>query len=328
MRRREFIGALLGGAAAAGPLAARAQAPTLPVIGFMRSTSAEDSAFMVAAFRRGLGETGYVEGQNVAIEYRWAEGHYDRLPALAADLVRSRVAVIVATGGTPSVVAAKQATATIPIVFTTAADPVQVGFVASLSRPGGNLTGATIYSAVLGPKRIELLHELVPKAKVVGLLVNPANPPSELQSIDAREATRALGLRLEIVRASSEPEIEAAFAILARQRIPALAVSTDPIFERAHDKIVALAARYALPAAYAFREYVIAGGLISYGANIADTYRQVGIYAGRILKGAKPADLPVVLPTKFELVINLKTARALGLAVPPALIARADEVIE
>ena len=282
----------------------------------------------MAAFRQGLSETGYVEGQNVAIEYRWAEGRYDRLPALAADLVGRKVDVIVTSGGDPAALAAKNATSTIPIVFTVGGDPVAAGLVASLARPGGNLTGVSILAVELMPKRLELLSELVPQARVIALLVNPNNPNAERIMRDVQEAARAKGVQLHILKAGTESEIDAAFASLVQLQAGALVVGADPFFNSRREQLVALAARHAVPAIYEWREFAAAGGLISYGASLTAAYRQVGIYAGKILKGAKPADLPVQQPTTFELVVNLKTAKALGLTVPPSILARADEVIE
>ncbi len=328
MNRRELI-LLLGGALTA-PRALRAQQKAMPVIGVLGSASPRGgaaSAPSVTALRQGLSETGYVEGQNLAIEYRSAEGHYDRLPALAADLVGRKVDVIATSGGASSALAAKAATSTIPIVFV-AADPVGVGLVASLARPGRNLTGFSILSSELTPKRLELLSELVPQARVIALLVNQNSPSAERLIGDVQEAARAKGVQLPILRASTESEIDAAFASLIELHAGGLVVAADPFLSNRREQLVALAARHAVPAIYIERQGVEAGGLISYGMSFAAAFRQAGIYVGRILKGAKPADLPVQQPTTFELIVNLKTAAALGLTVPPSILARADEVIE
>ncbi len=325
MRRRDFIKGIFG-AAAAWPLAARAQQP-IPVIGFLNGSSPDSYAPMVAAFRQGLKETGYVEGQNVAIEYRWAEGHFDRLPALAADLVRRQVSVIAATS-TPANLIAKKATSTIPIVFTTGDDPVQLGLVASLARPGGNVTGVTQLSVEILPKRIELAHELVPTATAVALLVNPTDPTSGFELRDAQTAAHTLGLQLHVLRASTEAELVDAFSAAVQMRAGVLVVANSVFYNGHIEQMAALANHQMLPAIYTYRRFVAAGGLISYGPELTDSYRLAGGYAGRILKGDKPADLPVQEATKVELFINLKTAKALGLTVPLPLLGRADEVIE
>jgi putative ABC transport system substrate-binding protein len=328
VKRRQFI-TLLGGAAAVWPLAARAQQAAMPVIGFLHSASADTFADRMRAFRQGLKETGHVEGGNVTIEYRWAENQLDRLPALAAELVRRQVAVIVAAGGTLAALAAKAATTTIPIVFAAGEDPVSHGLVASIARPGGNLTGINFLSTELTAKRLGLLRELVPKAVRIAVLVNPDNAPiAEPTLREILEAARAIGLQIQVLNVSNSREIDAAFSGLGRERPDALFISPDPFFNNRRKQLVLQAMRHDLPAGYASREYVEAGGLMSYGTDFLDTYRQVGTYAGRILKGAKPADLPVVQSAKFELVINQMTARILGLEVPPTLLARADEVIE
>ena len=329
MQRREFI-TVVGGAVAAWPLAARAQQPALPVVAVIRDGSADAATRFVAAFRKGLNETGYVEGQNVSVEYHWLEGHYDRVPALVADLVRRRVAVIATPGIAGSaVLTAKAATTTIPIVFGVGGDPVQLGLVVSLARPGGNATGINFFNTEVVAKRLRLLHDLVPKAVRIAVLVNPANTStSESNLREIQEAAPALGLQFQILHASSIGEIDAAFAALVRERPDALFVTGDAFFVSRRVQIATLAAVNKVPAAYSIRDYVTAGGLMSYGTDLADMFRQVGAYAGQILKGAKPADLPVLQSTKFEFVINLQTARALGIEVPPAVLSIADEVIE
>jgi putative ABC transport system substrate-binding protein len=327
MRRREFI-TLLGSAAAAWPLAARAQQPAMPVIGFLSSASPDAYALRLHAFRQGLKEAEYVEGRNVEVEYRWSEGHNDKLPVLAAELVQHRVAVIVAAGGGPAATAAKKATATIPIVFGVAVDPVEAGLVASLNRPGGNSTGVTTLNVELGPKRLELLHELMPTATVVALLVNPTNASSEAISRSLQAAARALGLQLHVLHASAERDFDAAFAALIRLRAGALVIGPDIFFLARSEQLAALTVRHAMPAIFQYRPFAAAGGLMSYGTDETEYYRLVGIYAGRVLKGERPSDLPVQQATKVELIINLKTAKALGITVPLPLIGRADEVIE
>ena len=325
MKRRGFI-TLLGGTALAWPLASRAQQKAMPVIGVLNTGSPGPSSFM-AAFRQGLSEAGYVEGQNLAIEYRWAEGHYDRLPALAADLVGRKVDLIMASSP-PSALAAKSATSTIPIVFRSGADPVGDGLVASLARPGGNLTGVSNIADELTPKRLELLSDLVPQARVIALLMNPNNATAERIIRDVQEAARTKRLQLHVLKASSESEIDTAFASLVQLHAGALVVGADPFLTSRREQLVALASRHAVPSIYAWREFAASGGLISYGASLTSAYRLLGTYAGKVLKGAKPADLPVEQPTKFELVINLKTAKALGLTIPQSLLLRADEVIQ
>ena len=325
--RREFV-VTLGGAAAAWPLAARAQQAATPVIGYLHSGSSSPYAHLVAAFREGLKDAGYVEGQNVAIEFRWAEGRYDQLPALAADLVGRRVAVIVAQGGDPPPLAAKSATSTIPIVFTISSDPVKLGVVDSLNRPGGNATGFWAYTSLLGTKRLELMRALLPDNTLIAVLVNPNNPNAHIDMPDLQNAARTVGQSISFVTASTETEIDAVFATLSERHVSALLVNTDPFFLARRDQFVSLAARHAIPTSYFVREFVATGGLMSYGARLTDAYRQVGIYTGQILKGKRPSDLPVLQPTKFELFINLRTAKALGLAIPDKLLALADEVIE
>ena len=323
--RRRFLFASVA-ASALTPSWVRAQQNATPVIGYLSGALPDPSARFVAALRQGLSETGYVERQNLTIEYRWAEGHYDRLPALAADLVGRKVDVIVAGGG--AVLAAKSATTTIPIVFSGGDDPVADGLVASLARPGGNLTGVSSLVVELNAKRFELLRELVPKASVIALLVNPDNSASERVMTDVQQAARSNGVQLQILKANTESGIDTAFAVLVQRQTGALLVGTDPFITSRRDQIVALAARHAVPAMYPWREYAATGGLMSYGPSILAAYRQVGIYVGRILKGANPADLPVQQPTTLELVISVKTAKALGITIPPAILARADEVIE
>jgi putative ABC transport system substrate-binding protein len=325
MKRRAFI-TLLGGAAA-WPLAARAQQPALPVIGYLNNGSPESDVPRLTGLRRGLSQTGFVEGRNLVIEYRWAGNQADRLPALAADLVQLRVAVIVSPGRVATL-AAKAATTSIPIVFGVGADPVQLGLVASLNRPGGNLTGFNAFAIELGSKGLALLRELVPSTSTIGFLVNPNNPASEVTTRDVLAAAPVIGLKIEILKAGTDREIDAAFVSLVQARTGALLVSSDVFLNNRIEQIVALAARHAIPTMYAFREFAVAGGLISYGPSLIEQYRQVGLYTGRILKGEKPVDLPVIQATKFELVINLKTAKALGLQIPDRLLALADEVIE
>jgi putative ABC transport system substrate-binding protein len=326
MRRREFI-RLLGGSLAAWPIMVRAQTP-MPLIGFMSGRAPEESKHLLAAFHKGLDEVGFIEGKNVTIEYRWAFGQYDRLPAIAGELVKRNVAVLVAVGGDVSGMAAKQATSTIPIVFGFGSDPVQAGMVASLSRPGGNATGYVLLTNEMESKRLGILHDLVPNASVVGVLLNPNFPPAAMQLAALENAARAINQRLAVFRASNESELDACFKLLVEQHIGALLVAGDPYFDTQRARIAGFAAQNKLPAIYHFRDYAVAGGLISYGPRITDGYRQAGIYTGQILKGAKPGDLPMVQPTNYEFVINLKTAKALGMTIPSGLISFADEVIE
>jgi putative ABC transport system substrate-binding protein len=327
MRRRDFIKAIVG-SAAAWPLCTRAQQTSLPVVGFLGTTTPQDFAERVASFREGLKEAGYVEGQNVVVEYRWPEGNYGRLATLAADLVRRQVAVIAAVGGEPSPRAAKAATTTIPIVFSIGGDPVKFGLVPSLNRPGGNITGVNYFQSELGSKRLGLLHELLPKPTVIGMLVNPTFADAEAEIKDVKQAALPLGLRIHVVYAQTVDEFDTAFATLAQEKVGALLFANDAFFLRERQQLIALAARYRIPAVYFWREFAVDGGLMSYSPSLTQGYRQVGIYVGRILKGEKPADLPVLQPTKFEFVINLKTAKTLGLSFPPGLLAIADEVIE
>jgi ABC-type uncharacterized transport system substrate-binding protein len=327
LRRREFI-RLLGGAAVSWPLAVRAQQPAMPVVGFIHILSPETVPRFVPAFRQGLKEVGYVEGQNLAVEYRWAQGQYDRLPGLVADLVRRQVAVIAATGGDPSPQIAKAATQTIPIVFTANSDPVAEGLVTSLNRPGGNATGVTIFGPAAVTKRLQLLRDLMPQAVAIAYLMNPNNPNAEFELQAAQTAARSLGLEMLVLRAGTERELDTALATTLQQQADALLVASDTFFVGRREQVVTLAARHQIPAIYYLREFAEAGGLMTYGNSLPDVYRHVGVYVGRILKGEKPSELPVMQPTKFELVINLKTAKALGLEIPPMLLARADEVIE
>ena len=327
MNRREVI-TTLGGAAAAWPLAARGQQPVMPVIGFMSGRSPAESEYLVRAFRTGLNELGYVEGRNVSVEYRWADGHYDRLPALAAELVGRRVAAIAATGGSVSGLAAKAATTTTPIVFSSGGDAVKLGLVASLNRPGGNVTGVNLIFGALGAKRLELLRDLIPQATTIAMLVNLNYPSASTEVQETEAGARSLGLQLHVFNATVESEFERGFAAITAQRIAGLLVGDDPFLQSRRDQLVQLAANHAIPAIYFSRDFCDAGGLMSYGPSIIDAYRLVGFYIGRVLNGEKPADLPVIQPTKFDLVINLKTAKALQLTVSPTLLARADEVIE
>jgi putative ABC transport system substrate-binding protein len=326
MQRRDFI-MLLGGSAAAWPLVARAQQP-MPVIGFLSSRSPGESANVLAAFREGLRETGFVEGQNVAIAFRWAEGRYDQLPALAAELVSFKVKALFAAGGPPAAFAAKAATSTIPVVFSSVAEPVQLGLVASLNRPGGNITGMSNLADEIWAKNVQLLKEFVPGAAIIGYLVNPSTPSAEIYLKGAAAGSSVTGIDVRVLKASTEPQLDEAFASLVKLGADGLVVPNEPFFDSKRDKIVALSARYAVPTIYTIREYALVGGLMSYGPSLSDSYRKAATYLGRILKGEKPADLPVVQPTKFELVINLTTAKALGLKIPEAFLLRADEVIE
>jgi ABC-type uncharacterized transport system substrate-binding protein len=327
MRRREFIG-LVGGAAVACPLVARAQSPVITTIGYLSTRSPGEAKYVTDAFIRGLNEGGYVEGRNLAIEYRWAELQYDRLPALASDLVRRQVAVIAAVGGAHSGLAAKATTSTIPIVFVSAGDPITFGLVPSLSRPAGNVTGISMLTVALAAKRLELLHELVPAPAVIALLVNPTSPYVEPETKDVMASASALGRQVKVLNATTAQEVDAAFAVFVQQRAGALLVSGDPFFDSMRDRLVELAARHSVPAIYQWREFTEIGGLISYGTSILDAYRQSGVYVAKILRGAKPADLPVLQPTLFETVLNLKTAKALGLTIPQSFLLRASEVIE
>jgi putative ABC transport system substrate-binding protein len=328
MRRRDFIKAALV-SASLWPFSVRAQQNTMPVIGFLSSRSPGESAGVVAAFRQGLGEAGFVEGQNALVAFRWAEGHYDRLPALADELVALRVAVLFTAGGPPSAFAAKAATQTIPIVFSAAIDPDRIGLVASLNRPGGNVTGMSLFPAELAAKSVQLLKQLLPAATVVGYLINPSNPQSApVYASEASTAAKILGIAVRVLNASTERDLDEVFTSLPNAGVSGLAVPAEPFFDSQRDRIVALAARYAVPAVYGLREYPMAGGLMSYGASLPDCYRRAAIYAGRVLKGEKPANLPVMEPTKYDLVINMKTAKSLGLTIPEQLLAVADDVIE
>ncbi len=327
MKRREFI-AVLGGTVATWPIVTYAEQPRVPLIGYVSSRSLADSTSLVAAFRKGLNESGYVEGQNVAIEFRWAEGQYDRLPALVAELVQQGAAMLVTAGGEPSAIAAKAATSTVPIVFTVGGDPVKIGLVESLSRPGGNATGVSLLTTAPESKRLGLLRELVPGTKVVGVLIDPNFQEAEAQARELHDAAGKISQRIHIAYARNDGELNLAFEALVQERADTLLVTADPFFDTRQDRIIAFAAQNRLPSIYQFRQYAVGGGLMSYGASFADGYRQVGVYAGQILKGAKPADLPIVQSVKFEFVINLKTAKVMGIEVPAMLLARADEVIE
>jgi putative ABC transport system substrate-binding protein len=325
--RRKFLATLVG-AAAAWPLATRAQQPVMPVVGYLNSRGPDDAAHLATAFRRGLRDAGFIDGQNVRIEYRWGRGQFDTLKALAEELCRIPVSVLAASGGEPAVLAAKEATSAIPIVFGMSSDPIKLGLATSFNRPGANATGVNVLTTMLEPKRLGLLHDLVPSARTIGFLANPSFPPSDRQISDAQEAARAIGVPIHLLRANSENEIDSAFQTVATERIGALAVAGSPFFDMHRSRITALAARYGVPAMYQFREYAVAGGLISYGVDIVDVHRQIGTYVGRILNGTRPGDLPIMLPTKFELVINLRTAKALGLRISDNLLTLADEVIE
>lgn len=327
MRRRDFI-ALLGGLATSTTVAAAARSSSQPIIGFLASGSVEMFTNQLTKFRLGLSETGFVEGQNVRVEYRWAQGHFDRLPALATDLVGLQVAAIAATGGSAPAQAAKAATTKIPIVFTSADDPVELGFVKALNHPGGNMTGVSMFTGSLAPKRLELLHELAPDARTVAFLVDPKNPTAHLQQTQAQAAAKTLGLQMQVLTAGTEAEIEMAFTNMIQRRAEAILVGDSPFFLGGRDKLIALCAQHAIPAIFQWREYVVAGALMSYGTSLAAAYRQLGVYIGRILHGERSADLPVMQPSVFELVVNLKTANALGIVIPPSVLAQADEVIE
>ena len=326
MRRRDFLTLVAG--SAAWPLTATAQSQAIPVLGFLHSRGPEDAGYLASAFRRGLRDAGFIDGQNVKIEYRWAKGHYDQLAALAKELTRVPVSVMVAGGGTPAVLAAKSATSTIPIVFVMSGDAIQLGLAKSINRPGGNVTGINNFTTVLDPKRLSLLHDIVPAASTIGYLIDASFPPSVQQASSIESPGRAMGVRIRVMRASNEQEIDAAFDTIDKENIRALAVASSPYFDIQRTRIVQLAARYSIPAIYHFREYAVAGGLVSYGVDIVDAYRQIALYAGKILKGAKAGDLPILQAAKFDLVINLKTAKALGLTIPSGVLAIADDVIE
>jgi putative ABC transport system substrate-binding protein len=327
MRRRDFI-KVITGSAVAWPLAVRAQQQAMPVIGYLSARSPDDAGHLVVAFRKGLGESGFVEGEKLTIEYRWALGQYDRLPEMALELAQRPVDIIVSTGGESAALAAKRATSTIPIAFIIGSDPVVLRLAASYNQPGGNATGINILTAALEPKRLGILHQLVPQAETIAVLLNPNFPSYERQLLDVQEAARAIGLKIHVLRAATDREIDTAFETVAQEHIAAITVAADPFFDTRRNKLVALAARHAVPTMYHFREFAAAGGLMSYGIDNLDTYRQIGVYAGRILRGAKPANLPVLQPTKFEFIINLKTAKALGLTIPSGVLSTADEVFE